>query len=173
MKKIICLAAASMLAVTAFVSCGKDKDKSSGSGFEGKWAASEMTVEGQTMTSFNLMIVDVPLDAMFHIDVDGDGTFTVETGLVGMPSDAEETSAKGKWEKVGDDTYKISADSDTDLIDAGEEIEIKIDGDTFTIESEEDGEKGSITFKRVTEFATYDVSSALGGLADAFGGLSE
>jgi len=174
MKKIICLAAASMLAVTAFVSCGKDKDsdKGSGSGLEGKWACCEMTSDGQTLTSLNVLVVNIPLEAVAQLTAKSDGTFEIGSGIVGMDDAAgEDESQKGTWEKVDDTTFKLKSDNvDSDsLVPA--EIEIKMDGDVFTFEGEEDGKAVALKFKRVTEFTTYDVTSALGGLADSFGAL--
>lgn len=175
MKKIICLAAASMLAVTAFVSCGKDKDSdksSGGSGLEGKWACCEMTADGQTLTSLNVLVVNIPLEAVAQLTANSDGTFEIGSGIVGMNDAAgEDESQKGTWEKIDDTTFKLKSETvEADsLVPA--EIEIKMDGDAFTFEGEEDGKAVSLKFKRVTEFTTYDVTSALGGLADSFGAL--
>ena len=182
MKKIISLAAASMLAVTAFTGCGKDKDsdKSSGSGFEGRWAGYDMTADGQTMTSFNVLVVNIPLDALIHVEIKSDGTLEASSGIVGGldGESAEDAPSKGTWEKVDDDTIKIHPDTSTssesmaeDFLEDGAELDLVDDMLVLNYLDEDDGKEYQIRFKRATEWATYDVSSALGGLSDAFGSL--
>lgn len=175
MKKFIAMTAAAAMLLTSFAACGKDKDKSAD--FTGMWAGSEMTSGGQTMTSFNLLFINVPLDAMLHVEIKDNGDFVVSTGLVGMDDDenAGNTAATGKWEKVDDDTIKVTKLVSENEEDAGEfdeffadGLEINFDGDTFSFDAEDDGEKATVKFKRVTEFTTYDASAALQGLADAF-----
>lgn len=181
MKKIICAAAASMLlATTAFVGCGKDSDDDGGSGFTGKWACQSMEVDGKTVTEFNLIFLNVPCDAMLQMEIKEGGTCTIGTGLVaGDLFDADEITQTGTWEEVDDDTIKVhfdassSDDEDEDEDDGPLDFEVDIDGDTFTVDGEKFDEEGILTFKRVSEFTTYDASASLSGLAEAFGGLSE
>ena len=175
MKKFIAMTAASAMLLTCFAACGKSKDKSTD--FTGMWAGSEMTSKGQTMTSMNLLFINVPLDAMLHVEIKDNGDFLVSTGLVGMDDDEADgnTAAKGKWEKVDDDTIKVTGLAGNKEEEEGEfdeffpdGLEINFDGDSFSFDAEEEGEKVNMKFKRVTEFTTYDASAAMQGLADAF-----
>ncbi|MBR4627485.1 MAG: hypothetical protein IKO47_07290 [Ruminococcus sp.] len=177
MKKLISFAAASMLAVSAFTACGKDSDsKSSSGGFSGKWAGYDMTVDGQTMTSFNMYIVNIPLDAFIHVEINDDGTLEASSGVVGGTSDDEDAPTKGTWEKVDDDTIKIHPDASTvadsmagDFLEDGVELDLVDDMLVMKGTDPEEGKDYQVRFKRTSEWATYDVSSILGGLADSFG----
>lgn len=169
MKKFIAMAAASAMLLTSFAACGKDKDESSGSGFTGKWACCEMTENGQTYSVMPLF--NIPLEALVQVEIKDDNTFKVSTGVIGMGDAVDnEESSEGKWEKVDDDTIKITGMSDDS--DIPNDAEADFDGDTFTIKKEEDGKEECVKFKRVTEFTTYDASAMLSGLADAFGAAS-
>ena len=178
MKKIIAMTAASAMLLTSFAACGKDKD--SGCDFEGKWAASEMVVDGQSMTSMPMLVAQIPLDALYHMEIKDGGELTVSTGLTGLDDDGDSTAvaATGKWEKVDSDTIKVTEmkstgdDEDTagefeDMFKDG--LELNFEDDTFQFEAESEGKTAVIKFKKVTEFPTFDASSLMSDLANAFG----
>ena len=172
MKKLVCTAFACSLMLCGLVGCGKDDDSkgASGNGFEGKWACTEMISDGTSMKTMPLF--DIPLNALFHIEIKDNGTYEVSSGIVGGDDEEKEgasDTAEGKWEKVDDDTIKFikpegateSNDSGSDLADADlfEEAEFDFKDGKLVVSTEQEGKTLEIVFERVGEFATYDLSN--------------
>ena len=190
MKKLMCTAVACSLMLCGLVGCGKDDDSkgASGNGFEGKWQCSEMVSDGTSLTTIPLF--DIPLNALFHIEIKDNGTYVISTGVVGGDEESSTSKdAEGKWEKVDDDTIKFTkpegateaTDSDGGLADPEmfEEAEFDLKDGNLVMSTEEEGKTLEIKFERVSEFATYDMSNlafsmnaSIDGELDGDGNLS-
>ena len=188
MKKLLCAAAACALMLTGVVGCGKDDDSSKstskgnssvegttgssaessvGEGFEGKWECSDMTVNGTTMKEIPLF--GIPLSAAFQIEIMGDGTYKISTGIVGATEGfSSSDDAEGTWEKVDDDTIRFNKpegsteateSEDGDSSEMFENVNFDlVDGDLVVV-VEEEGQKEELKFVKVSEFSTYEMPS--------------
>ncbi len=167
MKKIMCTAVACSLMLCGMVGCGKDDDSkgASGKGFDGKWECSEMTANGTTVKE--LPLFNIPLSAVFQIEIKDNGTYIISSGLVGDEENLTTDSGEGKWEKVDDDTIKFlkpegstasteeEEDDDSSIFDG---VEFDLKGENLVVTISEDGQEEELKFKRVSEFSTYDMN---------------
>ena len=138
--------------------------------FLGKWACSEMVMNGQTLTEMPLF--NIPLDAFIHAEILSDGTIIFGSGIIGMDDSDESSDSTAKWEKKDDSSIIVKADTnDVDFVK--EEQEIIFDGDTFSFSGEDEGQTVEVKFKRVSEFPTYDMTEQLQQMSEAFAKAAE
>ena len=133
--------------------------------FLGKWACSEMTMNGQKMTEMPLF--NIPLDAFFNVEIKEDGTLTFGTGVTGMDNAEGQLDTTCKWEKKDDNTITVETGKE-DVEFVKENQDFIFDGDTFSFSGEEDGQTVEVKFKKVDEFPTYDMTEQIEKMSEAF-----
>ena len=144
MKKLISLSIASIMLIGCLCSCG-DKDESSKeskNSYVGKWEASKMIVDDETITD----MYGIPVSVMYQFEFKEGGK-----GSLNVEMDEELGDTEVTWSDKGDNKVEISVD--------GEPLEFELINDELVAEQEEGDSKMVLHLAKVDKFTEFDLDS--------------